>query len=747
MQSSPASNTPSTLWVQNFIATVLRYTQHGRLMVILFAIGMLLSIAYYVFGTPLYFSRSLVRVTFLGLPVHADSGKDDSANANSGAMVYRGLMQHLESGTMQLRVAQRLGYAGPEDAPETVRTEVLPLIRLEFVDADTLQVSVYSPYPEIVQKYTPTLIEVYDEMEAEVREEFRSKALATYLQELDEVRAKLDQQLKTRMGYEEDNSLAKLFLESNQLTSVPKDIIITKEQMRKMGEIRNQLQQGGEQMDTLAKLSLLSAFKLEKPTEVGSVVRDPAGTLSTLPAENSRATQLVVQPSMITEIEPWQKLEIRLREVKAEIERKSAMYRPGHDIMVALAREQVELEDKLRAELNVAMQRFEVEGARLGEKLKDLELKLPEYHKVTAEYERSRQDYQLREKGQLEWDKAHNQLATTIAKLQFGQDKDRLQMRFMAVETLRDKDPVSPSKFKLAIFGLALSLGLALGVPMLVHLFDTSASRIQQIEAATGVRGIGVIPLTSKFLIEQIFRSPVIDAKVPNFLLEAFRVIRSHILLNPNKTTKRSQVIMVTSARPSEGKSSMASNLAWAFYSMGERTLLVDCDLRRGRIGMITDTPTQIGMSNLLTGRATEMDAVMRTESDKLDVIPRGPIIAGSTDILCQATFLHMIEDWRTKYDRIILDTPPVLGLSETIGIQAAADGVLLVVRAHSTRFMDVTAAVENLKKAGAHIYGFVLNAVDLSKLTNHYYYYYYSPTYYEEFETGVSKGPHVATA
>lgn len=318
---------------------------------------------------------------------------------------------------------------------------------------------------------------------------------------------------------------------------------------------------------------------------------------------------------------------------------------------------------------------------------------------------------------------------------------------FVGVETLRDKDPVSPSKFKLVIFGLALSLGLSLGVPMLVHLFDTSASRVQQIEAATGVRGVGIIPLTSKSLIEQIFRSPVIDAKVPNFLLEAFRVVRSHILLNPNKATKRSQVIMVTSARPSEGKSSMASNLAWAFYSMGERTLLVDCDLRRGRIGAITDTPNQVGMSNLLTGRASEIDAVMRTESDKLDVIPRGPIIAGSTEMLCQATFLQMVADWRTKYDRIILDTPPVLGLSETIGIQAAADGVLLVIRAHSTRFMDVTAAVENLKKAGAHLYGFVLNAVDLTKLTNHYYYYYYSPSYYEEFDPGMPKGPHAAPA
>ena len=167
---------------------------------------------------------------------------------------------------------------------------------------------------------------------------------------------------------------------------------------------------------------------------------------------------------------------------------------------------------------------------------------------------------------------------------------------------------------------------------------------------------------------------------------------------------------------------------------MGERTLLLDCDLRRGRVAKITGVKGTPGMTNLLLGRCTDAEAVCKTQSELLDVIPRGPVIAGTTEILCQPKFHEMINEWRKHYDRIIIDAPPILGLSETASLQQVADGVVMVVRSEVTRHVDVNMAVDQLRKAGAHIFGFVLNAVDLSKLTNYYYYYYYSPDYYGEF-------------
>ena len=257
------------------------------------------------------------------------------------------------------------------------------------------------------------------------------------------------------------------------------------------------------------------------------------------------------------------------------------------------------------------------------------------------------------------------------------------------------------------------------------------------------VKGIGIVPHTKKEILEDVCRSPAIGAKVPNYLLENFRLVRSHIILHPGRTGK-THVVMVTSARPSEGKTSQAANLAWAFQSMGSRTLLIDCDLRRGRVHGFTHVSNDLGMTHLLQGHCTVEQAIQKTAAPLLDVLPRGPITVGTTDLLMQPVFFNLIELLRGQYDQIILDTPPVLGLSETTSLQQVVDGVVFVVRAETTSRKDVLDAVTLLRKAGAHLFGIVLNDLDLNKVSNYYNYYYYSASYYEDFENPDEDTPSV---
>ena len=93
-----------------------------------------------------------------------------------------------------------------------------------------------------------------------------------------------------------------------------------------------------------------------------------------------------------------------------------------------------------------------------------------------------------------------------------------------------------------------------------------------------------------------------------------------------------------------------------------------------------------------------------------------------------------MIQNLRGRYDRIVLDSPPVLGLSETIAIQRVADCLVVLVRAEQTKLVDVDNCVDQLKRGGSHLLGFVLNRLDLAKPSNHYYYYYSSPYYYTHY-------------
>jgi polysaccharide biosynthesis transport protein len=161
----------------------------------------------------------------------------------------------------------------------------------------------------------------------------------------------------------------------------------------------------------------------------------------------------------------------------------------------------------------------------------------------------------------------------------------------------------------------------------------------------------------------------------------------------------------------------------------------VDCDLRRGRIARLTHLSNERGLTQVLVESGDSHDSILKTRVDTLDVLPRGPIVTGATELLCTERFELLVKAWRGDYDRIILDPPPVLGLSETATLQRVVDGVVLVVRANQTLARDVVEAVDTLRRSGAHMFGIVLNAVDLSKMANHYTYYYYSPLYYSELE------------
>jgi capsular exopolysaccharide synthesis family protein len=194
-------------------------------------------------------------------------------------------------------------------------------------------------------------------------------------------------------------------------------------------------------------------------------------------------------------------------------------------------------------------------------------------------------------------------------------------------------------------------------------------------------------------------------------------------------------VILFTSARPQEGKTILSANLAWSFASIHDKTLLIDTDLRRGRMHKLLEADNSTGMSNYLQGVSTLDEVIQKTQVPGLDVITRGPIIPGSTEKLCTEDFMNLVKQLRRRYQRVVIDSPPVLGLSETSSLQRAVDGTVLVVRAEKTPRRELKMAYDLLRKSGAKFFGFVLNSLDLNRLGNYYNYYYYSSYYYSTFD------------
>ncbi len=718
------------------------YAKHLRLMAIIFVIGVLAGIGYFLYSTPLYQAQSLVFFQAFGSPMR-DAELPETAIRTSRAS--RALMERLRSQEIQIAAAKRLGLIDENDATFEAVIRHVPTVRVTFIDARNLDVLVQAYDPVVVREFCSALVEEFQKSQEAGWKEFRDDALDHYALQLTELEKKVAENVDSLTSMERDQQFTEVTIEQQNLLQIPKELVETRERLKRMDDIRDTLARYEAENETGEKLvsilSLLSNFEKETEVEVGTVVRRSFAVSRTAAAPKQTEVE-VVTPSEVEGLEPWRDVERRKRVLETQIEEAKAVYLPEHPKMKELLEERDNLQRSLNTEMLVLREKFNLEYQRLNEKIVQLQNRIPEYQRVTEELGRSSIQYSSIEQAQMMWDKARERLAEKLATVTFSEEFDWVQLRFKGHTSLRDEVPISPNKRKLLMLSLLLGLAGAIGIPTVLNLLDNSATSLSQLEEYVGLKGIGIVPLTDSTILEAVHRSPAQGAKVANYLLECFRNVRANIGLDSRFDGRPSQVILVTSARPQEGKTTQSANLAWAYHSMGERVLLVDCDLRRGRQHVLLKLDNSDGMSRMLTGQISPAVAVVSTGQPGFDAITRGPIIPGSTELLCQEGFSRLVQEWRKHYDRIILDCPPVLGLSESSSLQRLADGVVLVVRAEKTSMKDVRDAVTVLKKTGAYFYGFVLNGVDFTKVGNYYQYYYYSTTYYDQFEADPEPKP-----
>jgi succinoglycan biosynthesis transport protein ExoP len=732
MSSATQNKISST--ASDLLPAILEYVKYLKLMIILILLGCFIGLIYFVFSPAVYESRSIVDLKIFALPIATDGLDPRRLN--------RSLLDQLNSRQMIASTAHSMGIGKLTDSFEELRRKNLRKISTTMLDYATLQISVFSENPHIVREFPKALVAHWESYQSEHKLAFMDVAVKKYKNELDQLRSKIDQKLKQEAGFVKENSIAQVLIEQNALAQVPIDLLRVQYRLKRYFEVRSMIKSRSPILPPLEELSLLSLVK-----QVG-LERDPVGSIMatgdikdrlTGPITGtSRAPQtVVVQPSTVTGLNSWQQIEKDLRLADLEYIEASRTFLDSHPKIIQVKDRIRNLSDGLNAELVIERQKFDIEQQQLEEELKQLQAKMPEYADSTEKLNRLKSDFQLTQDGDVAWAKAYTDLARNLTSMQFGADKDRVDLQFKGYSLLRDEDPVSPTKSKLIVIALALGFGLAVGIPFGLEQLDDRVRGIEATERATGLKGLGIIPHSPRTSIEKIDRLPETEKNKPDQILECYRVLRAQIMLEMTSQGHpgKGKVIMLTSARPSEGKSLTAGNLAWSFQSMGSKTLLVDLDFRRGRVHRFFQSDPGPGLCQLLIGDKQNLDFIRPTKLPMLDYISRGSTIAGSSELLCRLGIEKEVEKWREIYDWIILDSPPVLGLSETTTLQGFADTVVFVVRAEQTPTSDLKMALTQLKKSGAKLCGFVLNDLNMNKISNHYNYYYYTKYYYDNLE------------
>jgi polysaccharide biosynthesis transport protein len=210
---------------------------------------------------------------------------------------------------------------------------------------------------------------------------------------------------------------------------------------------------------------------------------------------------------------------------------------------------------------------------------------------------------------------------------------------------------------------------------------------------------------------------------------EAIRTLRNSILLTDFDRRLRS--VLLTSASPSEGKSTVAAHLAATHASQHKRTLLIDGDLRRPSVHRLYQVPNSVGLSNVLLQQISWRDAVIRIDDPQgLDVLPAGPSTRRASDLMGMG-LAEIVEEATREYDLVVLDAPPLLGFAEPLQMATAVDGVIVVARAGDTSRKALNTVITTLARLRANLVGVVLNEVHREVSAGYYYYYGHYSKYY----------------
>ena len=316
-------------------------------------------------------------------------------------------------------------------------------------------------------------------------------------------------------------------------------------------------------------------------------------------------------------------------------------------------------------------------------------------------------EYQNQQQGLTLLETLYGELTSRIGELDVTKDAGPLNIQVMEQAEVAGK-PSHPQKARMVGLGLVFGLALGLGLALLRDMTDQRLQSAEEISAAMGGPIVGAVPAVRGRSVASCGQVVYADPSCP--VSEAYKGIRTALYFAaPNGQAK---TILVTSPAPGDGKSTLVSNLAYAMAQAGQRVLVMDCDFRNPVQHLLFELEREPGISDALAGHARASKYVKRTREPNLDILTCGPILANPSEMLNSEAFGSVLEEVTSRYDRVLLDSPPVTAVSDARILAAMSDVTLVVVRADKTRRLATEQTRGALASVGARVLGTVVNDV-----------------------------------
>ena len=291
-----------------------------------------------------------------------------------------------------------------------------------------------------------------------------------------------------------------------------------------------------------------------------------------------------------------------------------------------------------------------------------------------------------------------------------------------------NRAPISPNSRKDLLTAILAGLSLALALAFGIEYLDDSVKTPEDVTRRLRLPLLGLVPKVTGDHV------PVLAETVPHDFGEAFRSLRTSITFT--SSGEHTRVVAVTSSQPLEGKTTTAANLAFALAIGGSRVLLIDADMRRPGLHKTLGLRNELGLSHLLTGQSKVREVVQRTAEPNLFAITSGRTPPNPSELLASERMNQLLSNLtHGPFDWVVIDTPPVLAVTDAVIVAQKVAGVVFVIGSEMTRRVHAERALETLQAGRARSIGVVLNRIDFHRNKYYYsrYYGYQYKSYYGE--------------
>lgn len=431
------------------------------------------------------------------------------------------------------------------------------------------------------------------------------------------------------------------------------------------------------------------------------------------------------QLQKVLESKPIQDTRAKLAELRADYQQKLGTFKPEFPEMQRLSAQISELQRQVQSEVEVIANsiRLVYEGAVQEEA--DLRQKLAELDAEQVAFRDKNIQYTIFNR---EVESNRTQYQSLIDKRnELGVVSDIRRANVDVVDyAVPPRSPFEPSLLRNLLLFVGVGVALSAAAIYILELLNNKFSVPEQIESELKLPVLGIIPKATPEALAEALANP------RSSISEAYRSLRTSLQFAGADGAP--QTLLVTSSEPGESKSTSAYKLAEEFAAIGNKVLIIDGDLRRPSLHRMFKTDNTVGLTNLLTNTVPQEEIqklFYKTSNPNLTFLATGPMVPNPADLLSSPRMGAVLHACRKAYNMVIIDGPPVIGLSDALILSRLSEATMLVVAAHQTARKSARAALKRLHSAGGHIVGAMLGKLDVDKIEYSYAYRYMYEGYY----------------